>query len=97
MTDRVPNFRHRPAHQYFSLKDEDTVIQVMVWAGTFKKLGSEPEEGMKINVVGHVQLYEPSGPYSIITEKAEPDGTSALAIQSEQLRKKLAEAGYFDK
>lgn len=51
---------------------------------------------MKINVVGRVQLYEPSGSYSIIIEKAEPDGIGALAIQFEQLKKKLAEAGYFD-
>ena len=47
-------------------------------------------------IVGRVQLYEPSGSYSIIIEKAEPDGIGALAIQFEQLKKKLAEAGYFD-
>ena len=33
------------------------------------------------------QLYEPSGSYSIIIEKAEPDGIGALAIQFEQLKK----------
>ena len=67
-----------------------------MWAGTFKKLDFELEEGMKINVVGRVQIYEPSGSYSIIIEKAEPDGIGALAIQFEQLKKKLTEAGYFD-
>lgn len=96
LTGQVSNFRRRPTHQYFSLKDEDAVIQATMWAGTFKKLGFELEEGMKINVVGRVQLYEPSGSYSIIIEKAEPDGIGALAIQFEQLKKKLAEAGYFD-
>ncbi len=55
--------------------------------GFSKKLGFELEEGMKINVVGRVQIYEPSGSYSIIIEKAEPDGIGALAIQFEQLRK----------
>lgn len=96
LTGQVSNFRRRPTHQYFSLKDENAVIQATMWAGTFKKLGFELEEGMKINVVGRVQLYEPSGSYSIIIEKAEPDGIGALAIQFEQLKKKLAEAGYFD-
>lgn len=96
LTGQVSNFRRRPTHQYFSLKDENAVIQSTMWAGTFKKLGFELEEGMKINVVGRVQLYEPSGSYSIIIEKAEPDGIGALAIQFEQLKKKLAEAGYFD-
>lgn len=96
LTGQVSNFRRRPTHQYFSLKDENAMIQATMWAGTFKKLGFELEEGMKINVVGRVQLYEPSGSYSIIIEKAEPDGIGALAIQFEQLKKKLAEAGYFD-
>ena len=48
--------------------------------GVFKKLGFDLEEGMKINVVGRVQIYEPSGSYSIIIEKAEPDGVGALAL-----------------
>ena len=51
---------------------------------------------MKINVVGRVQIYEPSGSYSLIIEKAEPDGIGALALQFEQLRKKLTAEGYFD-
>lgn len=96
LTGQVSNFRRRPNHQYFSLKDEQAVIQATVWAGTFKKLDFELEEGMKINVVGRVQIYEPSGSYSIIIDKAEPDGIGALAIQFEQLKKKLTEAGYFD-
>ena len=96
LTGQVSNFRRRPNHQYFSLKDEQAVIQATMWAGTFKKLDFELEEGMKINVVGRVKIYEPSGSYSIIIEKAEPDGIGALAIQFEQLKKKLTEAGYFD-
>lgn len=96
LTGQVSNFRRRPNHQYFSLKDEQAVIQATMWAGTFKKLDFELEEGMKINVVGRVQIYEPNGSYSIIIEKAEPDGIGALAIRFEQLKKKLTEAGYFD-
>ncbi|WP_159592655.1 exodeoxyribonuclease VII large subunit [Streptococcus halichoeri] len=96
LSGQVSNFRLRPNHQYFSIKDEKAVIQATMWAGQFKKLGFELEEGLKINVIGRVQLYEPSGSYSIIVEKAEPDGIGALALQFEQLKKKLAEAGYFD-
>lgn len=96
LTGQVSNFRKRPKHQYFSLKDEKAVIQATMWAGAFKNLGFELEEGMKINVIGRIQLYEPSGAYSIVIEKAEPDGIGALAIQFEQLKKKLTEAGYFD-
>ncbi|MGT2907185.1 exodeoxyribonuclease VII large subunit [Streptococcus dentiloxodontae] len=96
LTGQVSNFRRRPNHQYFSLKDDKAVIQATMWSGIFKRLGFELEEGMKINVVGRVQIYEPNGSYSIIIEKAEPDGIGALAIQFEQLKKKLTAEGYFD-
>ncbi|MBX9076244.1 exodeoxyribonuclease VII large subunit [Streptococcus anginosus] len=96
LTGQVSNFRRRPNHQYFSLKDEKAVIQATIWGGVYKKLGFDLEEGMKINVIGRVQLYEPSGSYSIIIEKAEPDGVGALAIQFEQLKKKLGEEGLFE-
>ncbi|WP_314500648.1 exodeoxyribonuclease VII large subunit [uncultured Streptococcus sp.] len=95
LTGQVSNFRKRPTHQYFSLKDDHAVIQATIWSGIYQKLGFDLEEGMKINVIGRVQIYEPSGSYSIIIEKAEPDGVGALAIQFEQLKKKLAEEGLF--
>lgn len=95
LTGQVSNFRKRPTHQYFSLKDDRAVIQATIWSGIYQKLGFDLEEGMKINVVGRVQVYEPSGSYSIIIEKAEPDGVGALAIQFEQLKKKLSEEGLF--
>ena len=95
LTGQVSNFRKRPTHQYFSLKDDRAVIQATIWSGVYQRLGFDLEEGMKINVVGRVQVYEPSGSYSIIIEKAEPDGVGALAIQFEQLKKKLAEEGLF--
>ena len=95
LTGQVSNFRKRPTHQYFSIKDDHAVIQATIWSGVYQKLGFKLEEGMKINVIGRVQIYEPSGSYSIIIEKAEPDGIGALAIQFEQLKKKLSEEGLF--
>ena len=95
LTGQVSNFRKRPTHQYFSLKDDHAVIQATIWSGIYQKIGFDLEEGMKINVIGRVQVYEPSGSYSIIIEKAEPDGVGALAIQFEQLKKKLTEEGLF--
>ncbi|HFI0977042.1 TPA: exodeoxyribonuclease VII large subunit [Streptococcus suis] len=95
LTGQVSNFRKRPSHQYFLLKDDKAVIQATMWAGIYKNLGFELEEGMKINAVGRVQLYEPSGSYSIVIEKAEPDGIGALAIKFEQLKQALTQEGLF--
>ncbi len=96
LTGQVSNFRKRPSHQYFSLKDDKTVIQATIWAGIYKNLGFDLEEGMKVNVIGRVQLYEPSGSYSMIIEKIEPDGIGALALQFEQLKNALQKEGLFN-
>jgi len=82
LTGQVSNFRKRPSHQYFSLKDDRSVIQATIWSGIYQRLGFDLEEGMKINVIGRVQIYE-------------PNGVGALAIKFEQLKKKLAEEGLF--
>lgn len=96
LTGEISNFRRRPKHQYFAIKDERAVIQATMWSGAFSKLNFELEEGMKVNLVGRVQIYEPSGSYSIIIEKIEPDGIGALAVQLEQLKKKLSAEGLFN-
>ncbi|MGT2754522.1 exodeoxyribonuclease VII large subunit [Streptococcus ovis] len=96
LTGQVSNFRPRPNHQYFSLKDDKAVIQATMWAGVFRQLGFQIEEGMKVNVIGRIQLYEPSGSYSIVIEKMEPDGIGALALQFEQLKKALTKEGLFN-
>ena len=44
LTGQVSNFRKRPNHQYFSLKDEKAVIQATVWAGVYRSFGFELED-----------------------------------------------------
>ena len=96
LTGEISNFRRRPKHQYFAIKDEKSVIQATMWAGVFSKLDFDLEEGMKVNLVGRVQLYEPGGSYAIIVDKIMPDGVGALAIKLEQLKKKLTAEGLFN-
>lgn len=96
LTGEISNFRRRPNHQYFALKDEDAVIQATMWAGQFRKLDFELEEGMKVLAVGRISIYPPSGSYSINIESLVPDGVGALAVKFEQLKKKLTAEGLFE-
>ena len=96
LTGEISNFRRRPNHQYFALKDEGAVIQATMWAGQFRKLDFELEEGMKVLAIGRISIYPPSGSYSINIESLVPDGVRALALKFEQLKKKLAAEGLFD-
>ena len=96
LTGEISNFRRRPNHQYFALKDEGAVIQATMWAGQFRKLDFELEEGMKVLAVGRISIYPPSGSYSINIESLVPDGVGALAVKLEQLKKKLTAEGLFE-
>ena len=96
LTGEISNFRRRPNHQYFALKDEGAVIQATMWAGQFRKLDFELEEGMEVLAVGRISIYPPSGSYSINIESLVPDGVGALAVKFEQLKKKLTAEGLFE-
>lgn len=96
LTGEISNFRQRPSHQYFAIKDEKSVIQATMWAGQFKKLDFKLEDGMKVLVTGRISLYAPSGSYSINIENIVPDGVGALAVKFEQLKKKLTAEGLFN-
>ena len=95
LTGEISNFRLRPTHQYFSLKDENAIISATMFQSAFKKIQFRPEEGMKVLVIGKVSVFEKSGQYQINIEHMEPDGVGALFLAYEQLKKKLESEGLF--
>ncbi|GAD15738.1 exodeoxyribonuclease 7 large subunit [Lentilactobacillus otakiensis DSM 19908 = JCM 15040] len=97
LTGEISNFRLRPnAHQYFSLKDDNAKISAIMFKSAFNRIKFTPEEGMKVLVVGHISVYEPSGSYQIYVEQMEPDGVGQLYQAYEQLKKKLSGEGLFN-
>ena len=95
LTGELSNFRLRPGHQYFSLKDDHAKISAVMFKSAFGKLKFTPESGMKVLVVGRVTLYAASGQYQIVIEHMEPDGVGAFYQAYEQLKAKLEKAGAF--
>lgn len=95
LTGEISNWRLRPNHQYFSLKDDGAKISAVMFKGAFDKLKFQPEEGMKVLAVGRISLYESSGNYQIYVEHMEPDGVGALYQAYEQLKAKLDQEGLF--
>lgn len=93
----ISNFnRNRPnAHQYFTLKDEKTQINAVMFRREFQNLRFQPKEGDSVLVVGRVQVYERSGRYQIIIENMQPDGLGQLYLQLEATKKKLQNEGLF--
>lgn len=95
LTGELSNFRLRPGHQYFSLKDDHAKISAVMFKSAFSKLKFTPESGMKVLVVGRVTMYAASGQYQIVIEHMEPDGVGAFYQAYEQLKAKLEKAGAF--
>lgn len=93
----LSNFRFRMnSHQYFSLKDEKSKINVVMFKSFFEKLKFKPEEGMKVYVSGYVGVYGPQGSYQFYAQTMEPAGLGALYEQLRQLQAKLAKEGLFN-
>jgi len=97
ITGEISNFRVPVSgHFYFSLKDSRSQINAVMFRGQNKQLKFEPEDGMQINGIGRISLYEPRGTYQIILEYMEPSGVGALQVAFEQLKQKLSAEGLFN-
>jgi exodeoxyribonuclease VII large subunit len=93
----ISNFkRHTRGHLYFTLKDENSRINAVMFASSVGSLKFSPEDGMKVLVSGRITVYEANGGYQIYVDTMEQDGLGNLYIEYEKLKKKLADEGLFD-
>jgi exodeoxyribonuclease VII large subunit len=93
----ISNFR-KPlsGHFYFTLKDEESQLNAVMFRGQQRQLKFMPEDGMRITGMGRLSVYEPRGTYQIILEYLEPSGIGALQVAYEKLKARLADEGLFD-
>ena len=82
-------------HMYFTLKDDRSAIDAVVWRGVAGKLTHRPEEGLEVIATGRLTTYPGRSKYQIVIENLEPAGEGALMAQLDRLRKKLAAEGLF--
>ncbi len=93
----ISNFKsHSTGHYYFSLKDETSKINAIMFSTNAKKLPFTPTEGMKVLVSGRISVYESTGNYQIYVDEMIEDGVGNLYIAFEQLKEKLSKEGLFD-
>ncbi|MCT2537515.1 exodeoxyribonuclease VII large subunit [Aquibacillus koreensis] len=93
----ISNFKHHSrGHMYFTIKDDYSRIQAVMFAGNNRNLKFRPENGMNVLLKGEINIYEPQGQYQLYIQQMEPDGIGALYLAYEQLKEKLAAEGLFD-
>lgn len=94
----ISNFVHhlKSGHMYFSLKDAESSIKVVMFRWNAERLDIVPENGMNAVVSGSVQVYERDGVCQLYaTDIDREDGIGEGALSFEQLKEKLGKEGLF--
>ena len=93
----ISNFHHhRSGHMYFSLKDDNSKLNCVMFQGNNQKLDFSPEDGQVVLARGYLDVYVPRGEYQLYVTEMEQEGEGALYQKFLQLKEKLKEEGLFD-
>jgi exodeoxyribonuclease VII large subunit len=93
----ISNLRPAPSgHLYFTLKDADAQLPVVLFRRPAMLLRFRPEDGLHVLVRGKVSVYEQRGQMQLVAETMEPVGAGSLQLAFEQLKERLKAEGLFD-
>mgnify|MGYP006274163501 CR=1 FL=1 len=93
----ISNFKASAAgHLYFTLKDEEAVIHVVMFRNRTRGLAFDPEDGKLVVVTGNVSVYARRGNYQIICESMQLAGVGSILAMLEERKQRLAAEGLFD-
>jgi exodeoxyribonuclease VII large subunit len=93
----ISNFRpSESGHLYFTLKDGDAQLRIVMFRSQARLLRFRPDNGMQVIARGRVTIYDARGELQLSAEFLEPVGAGALQLAFEQLKARLAKEGLFD-
>ena len=93
----ISNYRPAPSgHVYFTLKDADAQLPIVLFRRQAMLLRFRPEDGLHVLVRGRVSIYEQRGQMQLVAETMEPVGAGSLQMAFEQLKERLKAEGLFD-
>lgn len=87
---------HGSGHIYFTIKDQDSALAAVMFAGNRKGLAFRLMDGQKVIVKGNMNVYERDGRYQLYAGSITLDGEGDLYVRFEALKKELEEMGMFD-
>ncbi|MEM9492315.1 MAG: exodeoxyribonuclease VII large subunit, partial [Myxococcota bacterium] len=89
--------RASSGHLYFDLKDDGSQLAGVMWRSDAQRLRFRIQDGQKLRCHGRLTIYERGGRFQFAIRFAEPAGLGADALALEQLKRKLAAEGLFDR
>lgn len=92
----ISNYRpSESGHLYFTLKDGDAQLRVVMFRSQARLLRFRPDNGMQIIARGRVTIYDARGELQVAAEYLEPKGAGALQVAFDQLKARLEAEGLF--
>ncbi len=93
----ISNFS-RPAsgHLYFTLKDKNASIRVVMWKSAAMRLNLPLRDGMLVEAHGRISVYDAGGQYQLQVDVLRPAGEGALYAEFLRLKARLEAEGLFD-
>lgn len=90
--------RHSAGHYYFSLKDQDASIDVVMWASTVMQKGLVGlfENGLLVTIKASINFWTKAGRLNIVASDMQVGQKSPLQLEFEALKRELTALGYFD-
>lgn len=93
----ISNFkRHFSGHCYFTLKDSNATVKVVMFKSRAQFMKFAPADGMKVIVGGQITIFERDGQYQLYAQQLVPEGIGELSLAFAQLKEKLEGERLFD-
>jgi len=94
----ISNFtRHSSGHLYFTIKDDASKINCIMFFRDADRLDFDPKVGDQVEIRGRVAVYEKEGRYQLNVLQMTPLGQGELYKAFMALKRSLSIEGYFDK
>lgn len=90
------NVQFSSGHAYFKLKDENAVIDCIMFRGYRNNLDFNPKDGEEVEVIADITVYEKRSVYQLNVKAMRRAGVGNLYLKFEELKEKLKDKGYFD-
>ena len=88
--------RAASGHFYAALKDDNALIDMVMWKGQAARLAFRPEDGIEVIATGKLTTYPGRSKYQLVVDSLEVAGEGALMLLFEKLKARLGGEGLFD-
>lgn len=97
ISGELSNFKdHSSGHMYFTLKDEGSRINCVMFKSDAFNLKIKPKDGMQVIIKGRVNVYIKQGQYQLYATDMEEIGLGDIYLEFERNKEKLFKEGLFD-